>query len=210
MLPSRHRSCLFQQEFVEPNYACSPNLFPIKDVWQIIRHQKPWTVEQLRVYLKQEWERIPLPVLRQLVSLIPVTFANNDGTENLSWNVLTSLLKLIRHNGKCYEDLLSCTRLPYATSSSHSSTSIVPLQTKISFYLSHVHMLTSACSDGYRGTEKTCQIFWLLLMVVTVVWLLPSYCHLFRFLISKIRARSPDADMGKVLKWVYMSVTPNQ
>uniref|UniRef100_A0AAR2IMB0 Tc1-like transposase DDE domain-containing protein n=1 Tax=Pygocentrus nattereri TaxID=42514 RepID=A0AAR2IMB0_PYGNA len=83
MLPSKQRlfqgcPCLFQQDNAKPHSArvttawlrskrvldwpaCSPNLSPIENVWHImkrkIRQWRPRTVEQLKLYIKQEWER---------------------------------------------------------------------------------------------------------------------------------------------------------
>ena len=48
---------------------------PIENVWRImkrkIRQRRPRTVEQLKLYIKQEWERIPPTKLQQLVSSVP-------------------------------------------------------------------------------------------------------------------------------------------
>ena len=55
--------------------ACSPDLSPIENVWRImkrkIQQRRPRTVEQLKLYIKQEWERIPPTKLQQLVSSVP-------------------------------------------------------------------------------------------------------------------------------------------
>lgn len=52
-----------------------PDLPPTENVWHImkcnIRQQRPWTVEQLKLHMKQEWERIPTTQLQQLVSSVP-------------------------------------------------------------------------------------------------------------------------------------------
>ena len=99
MLPSKRRlfqgrPCLFQQDNAKPHSArvttawlrskrvqvldwpaCSPDLSPIENVWRImkrkIRQRRPRTVEQLKSYIKQEWERIPPTKLQQLVSSVP-------------------------------------------------------------------------------------------------------------------------------------------
>ncbi|KAL6458326.1 hypothetical protein MHYP_G00335560 [Metynnis hypsauchen] len=99
MLPSKQRlfqghPCLFQQDNAKPHSACvttawlrskrvrvldwpvcSQDLSPIENVWRImnrkIRQRRPWTVEQLKLYIKQEWERIPPTKLQQLVSSVP-------------------------------------------------------------------------------------------------------------------------------------------
>ena len=99
MLPSKQRlfhgrPCLFQQDNAKPHSArvttawlrskrvqvlpwpaCSPDLSPIENVWRImkrkIRQRRPRTVEQLKRFIKQEWERIPHEKLRELVSSLP-------------------------------------------------------------------------------------------------------------------------------------------
>uniref|UniRef100_A0AAR2K5U3 Tc1-like transposase DDE domain-containing protein n=1 Tax=Pygocentrus nattereri TaxID=42514 RepID=A0AAR2K5U3_PYGNA len=99
MLPSKQRlfqgrPCLFQQDNAKPHSArvttawlhskrvrvldwpaCSPDLSPIENVWCVMKHKirqlRPRTVEQLKLYIKQEWERIPPTKLQQLVSLVP-------------------------------------------------------------------------------------------------------------------------------------------
>ena len=99
MLPCKQRlfqgrPCLFQQNNAKPHSqrvttawlrskrvqvldwpACSPDLSPIENVWRImkrkIQQQRPWTLEQLKSYIKQEWERIPPTTLQQLVSSVP-------------------------------------------------------------------------------------------------------------------------------------------
>ena len=96
MLPSKQRvfhgrPCLFQQDNAKPHSArvttawlrskrvqvldwpaCSPDLSPIENVWRIMKRKlRQRTVEQLKLYIKQEWERIPLTKLQQLVSSVP-------------------------------------------------------------------------------------------------------------------------------------------
>lgn len=47
---------------------------PIENVWHIMKSKKlrrPRTVQQLKMFIRQEWERIPLLLLLQLVSSIP-------------------------------------------------------------------------------------------------------------------------------------------
>ena len=55
--------------------ACSPDLFPIANVWCImkrgIRQWGPWTVEQLKSCIHREWAKIPLAKLQQLISSVP-------------------------------------------------------------------------------------------------------------------------------------------
>lgn len=41
-----------------------------------IRQWKPWTVEQLKLHIKQEWERIPPTNVQQLVSSVPKRLFN--------------------------------------------------------------------------------------------------------------------------------------
>ena len=99
MLPSKRRlfqsrPCLFQQDNAKPHSArvttawlrstrvrvldwpaCSPDLSPIENVWRImkrkIRARRPRTVEQLKLFIRQVWERIPPTKLQQLVSSVP-------------------------------------------------------------------------------------------------------------------------------------------
>ena len=54
--------------------ASSPDLSPTENVWYIMKHkiqQRAQTVEHLKLYIKQEWERILPSKLEQLVSLVP-------------------------------------------------------------------------------------------------------------------------------------------
>ena len=51
--------------------ACSPDLSPIENVWCImkrrIRQRRPQTVQQLKSCIHQEWAKIPLAKLQQLI-----------------------------------------------------------------------------------------------------------------------------------------------
>ena len=99
LLPSKQHlfqghPCSFQQDNAKPHSArvttawlrgkrvqpldwpaCSPDRSPIENVWHNMKRKmqqrRPWTVEQLKLYIKQEWERIPLIKLQQLVSSVP-------------------------------------------------------------------------------------------------------------------------------------------
>uniref|UniRef100_A0A9J8BPY1 Tc1-like transposase DDE domain-containing protein n=1 Tax=Cyprinus carpio carpio TaxID=630221 RepID=A0A9J8BPY1_CYPCA len=99
MLPSRRRlfqgrPCIFQHDNARPHTAsittswlrrrrirvlkwpaCSPDLSPIENIWHIIkrkmRQRRPKTVEQLKACIRQEWDNIPIPKLKQLVSSVP-------------------------------------------------------------------------------------------------------------------------------------------
>ena len=55
--------------------ACIPDLSPIENVWSImkrkIQQQSHQTFEQLKSYMKQEWERIPPTTPQQLASSVP-------------------------------------------------------------------------------------------------------------------------------------------
>ena len=60
--------------------ACSSDLSPIENVWRIMKRKiaqrRPRTVEQLKLYIKQEWERIPPENLQKLVSSVPKRLLN--------------------------------------------------------------------------------------------------------------------------------------
>ncbi len=99
MLPSRRRlfqgrPCIFQHDNARPHTAsittswlrrrrirvlkwpaCSPDLSPIENIWHIIkrkmRQRRPKTVEQLEACIRQEWDKIPIPKLEQIVSSVP-------------------------------------------------------------------------------------------------------------------------------------------
>ena len=104
MMPSKRRlfhgrPCLFQVDNAKPHSArvttawlhskrvreldwpaCSPDLSPIENVWRIMKRKiaqrRPRTVEQLKLYIKQEWERIPPENLQKLVSSVPKCLLN--------------------------------------------------------------------------------------------------------------------------------------
>ncbi len=89
MLPSRWfifqgRPCVFQQDNAKPHTAaittawlcsrrvrvlnwtaCSPDLSPVENIWRIIkrkiRQRRPQTLQQLEIYISQEWDQIPTP-----------------------------------------------------------------------------------------------------------------------------------------------------
>ncbi len=92
MLPSRRH--VFQQDSTKPHTAafttawlrsrrvrvlncnaCSPYLSPIKNIWHIIkwkiRQRRPQTLQQLKNYIRQEWDQIPTPKLQKLITSIP-------------------------------------------------------------------------------------------------------------------------------------------
>ncbi len=99
MLPSRRRlfqgrPCVFQQDNAKPHTAaittawlrsrrvrvlnwpaCSPDLSPIENFCRIIKrkiHQRrPWTLQQLETYIRQEWDQIPTPKLQKLITSMP-------------------------------------------------------------------------------------------------------------------------------------------
>ncbi len=99
MLPSRWRlcqgrPCVFQQDNAKPHTAafttawlrsrrvqllnwsaCSPDLSPIENIWRIIkqkiRQRRPRTLQQLEIYIRQEWDQIPTPKLQKLIISIP-------------------------------------------------------------------------------------------------------------------------------------------
>lgn len=95
MMPSKRRlfgqrQCIFQQDNAKPHTARItsawlarhrirlldwPACSPIENVWRIIkrklRQRRPRTVEQLKTYIQQEWDRIPVTVLERLVSSMP-------------------------------------------------------------------------------------------------------------------------------------------
>ncbi len=99
MLPSRRhlfqgRPCIFQQDNAKPHSAhitkswlrrkrvrvldwpaCSPDLFPIENVWRILkrkmRQRRPRTVAHLKTCLQEEWDKITPETLHHLVSSVP-------------------------------------------------------------------------------------------------------------------------------------------
>ena len=97
MLLSRRRlfpgsPCLFQQDNARPHSAqvttawlhrgpvldwpaCGPDLFPLENVCHIIkrriRQRQPQIVEQLKSCIDQEWTKIPLAKLKQLITSVP-------------------------------------------------------------------------------------------------------------------------------------------
>ncbi len=99
MLPSRRRlfqgrHCVFQQDNAKPRTAaitpawfrsrrvrvlnwpaCSPDLSPIENIWCIIkwkiRQRRPWTLQQLETYIRQEWDQIQTPKLQKLITSMP-------------------------------------------------------------------------------------------------------------------------------------------
>ena len=52
--------------------ACSPDLSPIENIWRIIKRKicqrRPRTLQQLEIYIRQEWDQIPTPKLQQLIA----------------------------------------------------------------------------------------------------------------------------------------------
>ncbi len=97
MLPSRQR--VFQQDNAKPHTAaittawlhsrrvrvlnwplCSPDLSPIENIWRIIkrkiRQRRPWTLQQLETYIRQEWDQIPTPQLQKLITSMPRRLQN--------------------------------------------------------------------------------------------------------------------------------------
>ncbi len=99
MLPSRWhlfqgRPCVFQQDNATPHTAaittawlrsrrvwvlnwpaCSPDLSPIENIGRIIklkiRQRRPWTLQQLETYIRQEWDQIPTPKLQIRITSMP-------------------------------------------------------------------------------------------------------------------------------------------
>ncbi len=99
MLPSRWRlfqgnPCVFQQDNANLHIAaittawlhsrrvrvlnwsaCSPDLSPIENIWHIIKwkiHQRlPRTLQQLEIYIRQEWDQIPTSKLQKLITSMP-------------------------------------------------------------------------------------------------------------------------------------------
>ncbi len=92
MLPSRRRA--FQQDNAKPHTAaittawlrsrrvqvlnwpaCSPDLSPIENIWRIIKlkicQRWPRTLQQLKTYIRQEWDQIPTPKLQKLITSMP-------------------------------------------------------------------------------------------------------------------------------------------
>ncbi len=99
MLPSRRRlfqgrPCVFQQDNAKPHTAaittawlhsrrvcvlhwpvCSPDISPIENIWLIIKlkicQRRPQTLQQLEIYIRQEWDQIPTPKLQKLITSMP-------------------------------------------------------------------------------------------------------------------------------------------
>ena len=70
MMPSKRRlfhgrPCLFQEDNAKPHSAHVTTA-----------QRRPRTVEQLKLYIKQEWERIPPENLQKLVSSVPKCLLN--------------------------------------------------------------------------------------------------------------------------------------
>ncbi len=53
--------------------ACSPDLSPIENIWRKlkIRQRRPRTLQQLEIYIRQEWDQIPTPKLQKLITSMP-------------------------------------------------------------------------------------------------------------------------------------------
>jgi hypothetical protein len=51
--------------------AHSPDLNPIENMWSIVQRavslRGPWAVEDLRQYVLEEWNKVPVPVVDSLV-----------------------------------------------------------------------------------------------------------------------------------------------
>ena len=85
--------CLFQQDNARPHSswvttawlhshwvwvldwpACSPDPYPIGNLWRImkrrIRQRRPRTVQQLKSCIHQEWAKIPLAKLQKIISSV--------------------------------------------------------------------------------------------------------------------------------------------
>lgn len=65
----RHRVCALDWP------ACSPDWSPTENVWHItkqrIRQWRPRATEQRKSLIQQEWAKIPLTKMQQLVNLVP-------------------------------------------------------------------------------------------------------------------------------------------
>ncbi len=53
-----------------PEY--SPDISPIENIWRIIKQKicqrRPQTLQQLKIYIRQEWDQIPTPKLQKLIT----------------------------------------------------------------------------------------------------------------------------------------------
>ncbi len=52
-----------------------PDLSPIENIWHIIKRKicqrRPRTLQQLEIYIGQEWDQIPTPKLQKLITSMP-------------------------------------------------------------------------------------------------------------------------------------------
>jgi transposase len=80
-----HTAKLTQAYFQEENIMClcwppySPDLNPIENLWGILKMkvdaQKPTTIEQLRQFSHEEWDKIPLDTVRKCIESMPKRLA---------------------------------------------------------------------------------------------------------------------------------------
>ncbi len=90
----QERPCVFRQDNAKPHAAaittawlrsrrvwvmnwpaCIPDLSPIESIWRIIKQKicqrRPQTLQQLETYIGQEWNQIPTPKLKKLITSMP-------------------------------------------------------------------------------------------------------------------------------------------
>ncbi len=102
--------------------ACSPDLYPIENVWRILkrkmRQRRPRTVAHLKTCLQEEWDKITPETLHHLVSSVPKRLLSVSllsqlflecvaGLNDRKGCIFTNDMKLTRQNMKYVVFILS-------------------------------------------------------------------------------------------------------